>query len=148
MDNQLHSKQRKKGWKRLIGRFQAKYNLVIFFLWQHLMLNYTFQKHMFYSIFPWLQSERNNNVPREVAVNNSFLPSFDLDCCANYYFQFPESDRHFDSSVADFSTNNWNKFWGIQWRVLSNQYHFNQYPFKTKQKCPEIRHNYKAIITV
>lgn len=67
------------------------------------MLNDTFYEQMLYSIFLWFQSKMNNNVPGEVAVNNSFLPSFDLECCANYYFQFSESDRHFDNSVADFS---------------------------------------------
>lgn len=124
--------QWKKGFKRLITP-QAKYNFVISFLWQYLMLNYTFYKHMLHSIFLRLQSKMNNNVLGEVAVNNSFLPSFDLKCYANYYFQFSESDGHFDNSVADFSTSNRNTFWGTQWRALSNQY-----SFKTKQKCPEL----------
>lgn len=72
----------------------------------------------------------------------SFLPSFDLECHADYResFHFPVSDRYLVNSVADISTSNWNKFWATQCRALSNQY-----TFKTKQKYPEIRHNYNAV---
>lgn len=72
----------------------------------------------------------------------SFLPSFDLECHVDYResFHFPVSDRYSVNSVADISTSNWNKFWATQCRALSNQY-----SFKTKQKYPEIRHNYNAV---